>query len=104
MVTLDQSQQIADEARKLLNKKFKPFKTPQDLIVDLMEETGELAKAISDKEIRKQDLRGDDVSTELVDIYMNLLWIANHYNIEFEKEFINTVNKWNKRYKFNIKI
>ncbi len=105
MLTIKNSQDIAKDARRNFDKKFEnTFKTPQDLLVDVMEETGELARAISDIEIRKQPLRSDDVCVELIDVYMDLLWIANYYNIDFEKEFINTVNKWNKRFDFNLKV
>ena len=103
MISISKSQEIAKEARKAFDKKFdNTFKTPQDFLVDVMEETGELARAVSDIEIRKQPLRADDVKTELIDVYIDLLWLANYYNIDFEKEFISTIHKWNKRFGFDL--
>ncbi|GEM_PF-2602760 len=103
MISIKNSQDIAKDARGTFDKKFSnTFKTPQDFLVDLMEECGELAKIVSDKEIRKQKPRDGDLEGELIDIYMDILWLANYYEIDLEKEFINKINKWNKRYDFNL--
>ncbi|MBI4895705.1 MAG: hypothetical protein HY831_04395 [Candidatus Aenigmarchaeota archaeon] len=105
MISIKNSQDIAKNARGAFDKKFSnTFKTPQDFLVDLTEEVGELTKVISDKEIRKQQPREGDLEGELIDVYMDLLWLANHYGVDLEKEFINKINKWNKRYDFNLKI
>lgn len=105
MVSLKDSQEMAKAARSSFDKKFSnTFKTPQDFMVDLAEEVGELAKVISDKEIRKQNPRQGDLEGELIDVYMDILWLANYYKIDIEKEFINKINKWNKRYDFNLVI
>ena len=35
---------------------------------------------------------------------MDILWIANYYGIDLEKAFSNKIDKWNKRFEFDIKL
>lgn len=72
------------------------------IVLLLMEEVGELAKAIRKAEGMRTDARSErfDVAHEAVDVFIYLLNICNIYGIDLEKAFqdkeaINKQRKWN---------
>lgn len=91
-------QKIAGEFRKSLNEKFgEQFKGSKELMIDLMEEVGELAKSISRKEIRGEE-PDHPIESEIVDVFLDILWLANHYNIDLGGEFQKSMEKWKDRF------
>jgi NTP pyrophosphatase (non-canonical NTP hydrolase) len=69
--------------------------TPQDRLVLLVEEVGELAKAIREKQGlgMAKDTSRTKVSEELADCLLHLLGISNLYDIDLEKAFRNKEEK-----------
>ncbi len=97
---LKEAQTIAAKIRDSFEKKLgKQFQTGSQILTDLMEEVGELAAAIGRKEIRKTE-SDHKIEHELIDIFIDLLWLANHYGVDFGKEFSKTVGRWEKRFDF----
>jgi NTP pyrophosphatase (non-canonical NTP hydrolase) len=95
---ISELQKIAADFRKSLDEKHgEQFKGPKELMIDLMEEVGELAKAISRKEIRGEKPE-HSIESELVDIFLDILWLANHYGIELDREFRKSMERWKKRF------
>lgn len=63
--------------------------TPQDRLVLLVEEIGELAKAIREQQGigMAEDTKKTQVREELADCFLHLLGIANQYQLNLEKAF-----------------
>lgn len=100
---ISELQEIAAEFRKSLDKKFsEQFKGPRELMIDLMEEVGELAKSISRKEIRGEKPK-HPIESEIVDVFLDILWLSNYYGIELGKEFEKSLERWKKRFEVEIK-
>jgi NTP pyrophosphatase (non-canonical NTP hydrolase) len=90
-------QEIAAEIRKSMDKKFgKRFNGPKELMVDLMEEVGELASSISRKEIRGEEPK-HSIESELADVLLTIFWLANYYGVELDREFEKKHGKWLKK-------
>ncbi len=77
------------------------YNTPLELLTDLMEEVGELARAINRKEIRKEKTE-HDIGSEIIDIALILMWMADIYGIDFEEQLKKNLESWNKRFEFSI--
>jgi NTP pyrophosphatase (non-canonical NTP hydrolase) len=91
-------QRIAADFRKSLDEKFgRQFRGPKELMIDLMEEVGELAKSVSRKEIRGEEPK-HSIESELTDVFLDVLWLANHYGIEIDREFMKSMERWKERF------
>lgn len=100
-VTLRDAQHLCWKNFRKINDKIDPERgkswTPFVMVTDLLEEVGELASAIKglegfkppDKTKTKQDL-----ATELSDLLYMIFVLAEHYGIELEEAFIQTVNDY----------
>jgi len=73
--------------------------TPQDIVLLLIEELGELAKAIRKQSGLKIDHKSKipEIEDELADVFIYLLHLANQLNIDLEKAFKNKEQKNEKR-------
>ena len=95
---ISELQKIAKKFRDGLNRQNpKQYNTPVELLADLTEELGELAKSITRKEIRNMGSE-HKIEEEVIDVLFSLLWIANHYGLDIEKEIKKSVQKWEKRF------
>jgi NTP pyrophosphatase (non-canonical NTP hydrolase) len=96
-------QRIAADLGRVFKDKFGNRFMGSDikfLMMDMMEEVGELARAVNRKEIRREE-PDHPIESEIVDVFVDLMWIANHYGIDIEKGFRNTLEKWKKRYEMD---
>jgi len=97
---LKEAQELARKMRNCLDEKNgKQFQTGSHYLTDLIEEVGELAAAIGRKEIRKVEPK-HSIQEELMDVLIDILWLANHYKIDIESELSNTLEKWKERFGF----
>jgi NTP pyrophosphatase (non-canonical NTP hydrolase) len=72
---------------------------PLSMLAAVVEETGELAREINDREGFKKKRRPDnsDLSLELADVLFSLVCIANYYNIDLDDAFKAVLEKYSKR-------
>lgn len=81
----DLTQKTAKIASQMSNNK--PWSI-HNRLAELMEEVGELANAIQTQEGYKSTKRKkSDVTNSVCDILFELLLIADHYNIDLDKEY-----------------
>ncbi len=79
------TKQTAEIAAKMRNKKEW---SAHNRFVELVEEVGELANAIQTEEGYKSIKRKkSDITNSVCDILFELLLIADHYNIDLDKEY-----------------
>ena len=102
---MDSSKDSLAEIQKFFKKKAdqRGFsdETPQDIILFLIEELGELAKAIRKKSGLKIDnqSRIPEIEDELADVFNYIIHLANQLNIDlaeifYKKEEKNSKRKW----------
>jgi NTP pyrophosphatase (non-canonical NTP hydrolase) len=100
---ISELQKISEGFRKSMDDKFgEQFKGPKELLIDLMEEVGELAKSISRKEIRGEEPK-HSIESEIIDVFLDILWMANHYGVDLEAGFMKSLGEWKKRFGVEIK-
>jgi len=102
---MDSSKDSLAEIQKFFKKKAdqRGFsdETPQDIILFLIEELGELAKAIRKKSGLKIDNQSKipEIEDELADVFNYIIHLANQLNIDltetfYKKEEKNSKRKW----------
>ncbi len=69
------------------------------MLAALVEETGELARELNDREGYKKKRVPDnnDVGLELADVLYSLVCIANYYHIDLDEAFQEVLEKYTKR-------
>lgn len=72
---------------------------PLSMLAALVEETGELARELNDREGFKKKREEDDTNLglELADLLFSLTCIANYYHIDLEAAFKDVLNKYSIR-------
>ncbi|WP_150463693.1 MazG nucleotide pyrophosphohydrolase domain-containing protein [Francisella sp. XLW-1] len=76
------------EAQQIIDRLFKDISHPRlASFIALTEEVGELANEIMQKEIYEETLDNEKIKSELTDVLVCVLEIANLYNINLEAEF-----------------
>jgi len=72
---------------------------PLSMLAAVVEETGELAREINDREGYKKKRAPDstNLGLELADVIFSLVCIANYYDIDIEAAFIEVLGKYSKR-------
>ncbi|AEI36781.1 MazG nucleotide pyrophosphohydrolase domain-containing protein [Francisella salina] len=76
------------EAQQTIDKLFKDISHPRlASFIALTEEVGELANEIMQKEIYEETLDNEKIKSELTDVLVCVLEIANLYDINLEAEF-----------------
>ncbi len=76
------------QAQNTVAELFKDIAHPRlASFIALTEEVGELANEIMQKEIYEETSSNDKISSELTDVFVSLLELANIYNIDLEIEF-----------------
>lgn len=81
----------------------KGYWKPNNIMLRLMEEVGELARAINHKfgEKRRKSVEKDkEISSELADVLYDIICLANALNIDLEDAFKRTMEKYEKRDKY----
>jgi len=76
---------------------------PANMMLRLMEEVGELARAINHKFGEKKEKPGEvdkEISNELADVLYDIICIANSLDIDIEEAFKDIIEKYEKRDKY----
>ncbi|MED7787895.1 MazG nucleotide pyrophosphohydrolase domain-containing protein [Francisella sp. 19X1-34] len=80
------------EAQDTIERLFKNISHPRlASFIALTEEVGELANEIMQKEIYEETSDDKKIKSELTDVFVCVLEIANLYNIDLELEFENKI-------------
>lgn len=98
-VTLRDAQHLCWKNFRKINDRLDPERgkswTPFAMVTDLLEEAGEVASAIKGLEGFKppdEPKTKDMLATELSDLLYIIFVLAEHYGIELEESFLQTVN------------
>ena len=104
-VTLRDAQHLCWKNFKKINEKLDPERgkiwTPFVMITDLLEEAGEVAAVVKGLEGFKPPEKPktkEMLATELSDLLYIILVLAEHYGIELEESFLQTVNDYMLRF------
>ena len=100
-VTLRDAQHLCWKNFRKINDKLDPKRgeswTPFVMITDLLEEAGEVAADVKKLEgfklLDKAKTKGS-LAAELSDLLYMIFVLAQHYNIELEEVFLQTVNDY----------
>ena len=96
-MTFKQAQKIVDE---WINQFEEGYWPPLAMLASLVEEVGELAREINHREKIKKKKEAEprrDIGLEMADILFSLICLANHYKIDLEAKFRETVEKYSNR-------
>jgi NTP pyrophosphatase (non-canonical NTP hydrolase) len=100
-VTLRDAQHLCWKNFKKINEKLDPERgklwTPFVMVADLLEEAGEVAAVVKGLEGFKPPEKPktkEMLATELSDLLYILFVLAEHYGIELEETFLQTVNDY----------
>jgi NTP pyrophosphatase (non-canonical NTP hydrolase) len=100
-VTLRDAQHLCWKNFKKINEKLDPERgkmwTPFVMVTDLLEEAGEAAAVVKGLEGFKppEKLKTKEMlATELSDLLYIIFVLAEHYGIELEESFLQTVNDY----------
>ena len=100
-VTLRDAQHLCWKNFKKINEKLDPERgktwTPFVMVTDLLEEAGEVAAVVKGLEGFKPPEKPktkEMLATELSDLLYIIFVLAEHYGIELEESFLQTVNDY----------
>ena len=97
METKDFQKLCADIVNKI-DKKYNINRDPHFSFTQLMEEVGELAKAINLPKLRNKELDQNNLNEEFADVLLQLAILAKTYNIDFENVVNNKILELKKRH------
>lgn len=104
-VTLRDAQHLCWKTFRKINEKLDPERgrgwTPFVMTTDLLEEAGEVAAIVKGLEGFKpaeKPKTKDMLATELSDLLYIIFVLAEHYRIELEESFLQTVNDYMLRF------
>ena len=96
-LTIKQAQNTVDEWIKQFEERYWP---PLSMLASLMEEVGELAREINNREKIKKKKETEpetDIGLELADVLFSLICLANHYGVDLESKFREVMEKYSSR-------
>lgn len=100
-VTLRDAQHLCWKNFMKINEKLDPERgktwTPSVMVADMLEEAGEVAAAVKCLEGYKppeEPKTKETLATELSDLLYMIFVLAEHYGIELEDSFLQTVNDY----------
>jgi NTP pyrophosphatase (non-canonical NTP hydrolase) len=93
---LKEIQKIVDDWISQFEEGYWP---PLSLLAAVVEEVGELAREINDREGYKKKRTSDDANLgmELADLLFSIVCIANYYHINLDEAFKAIMDKYTKR-------
>ncbi len=97
---VDRAMEVRRKYAKLEEKKYgKQWKAPE-LMQGFMGDVGDLAKLVTAKEgLRDIENVDEKIEHELADCLWSVITLANEYNINIEKAFLNTMDELDIRIK-----
>jgi len=98
-ISLRDAQHVSWKTFRKINDALKPEKsnewTPLTVVTDLANETSNIVSTIKESEASKSSEESkakDTLATELADALYMIFVLAEHYGIELEETFMQTVN------------
>ena len=91
-------QNKANEIIELVDKKLNVNHDADKTVLHLIEELGEIARQINNKNIRNKEQDNDNLSEEIADVLMLTMRLANIYNIDIERGIIEKIEKLKQRH------
>lgn len=88
----------SDEIINLIDKKLGVEHNINNTIIHIIEELGELASQINNKNIRNIEQDKENLEEEIADVLILIMRLANNYNINAEKAIIDKFNKLKQRH------
>jgi len=92
-------QEKSNEIINLIDEKVKVKHDVSNTIIHFMEELGEMFKEIGRGSYRHEGVNKEELSSEIADVLIFLMKIADNYDIDVEKAFVEKANKlkekWN---------
>lgn len=95
---LKELQQKTEEIINSIDKKLSTEHTDNITIIHLMEELGEIARQMNNKNIRKIEQDKDNLEEEISDVMLLTTKLANNNNINLEKAILNKIEKLKQRH------
>jgi NTP pyrophosphatase (non-canonical NTP hydrolase) len=99
-----ETSELQNEANKIIesvDKKLNANHNEENTIIHLLEELGEVARQINNKNIRKIAQDRQNIEEELADVQMFIMRLATINNINIENAIINKIKKLKERYNLN---
>lgn len=100
-MTLRETQKIAFQVFKEINDLKKLDWSPFVIVTDLLEEAGEVASAVKSLEGYKPPEKvktKEMLATELSDLLYGMFVLAEHYKIDMEEAFMQTLQDYKRRF------
>jgi len=104
-ITMRDAQNLCVKNFKMINERLYPLRgkgwTPFVMVTDLLEEAGEIASAVKGLEGFKPPEKPktkEMLATELSDLLYMVFVLAEHYGIELEEAFVETINSYSSRF------
>jgi len=95
------AKEIQNKVDEIINKIDTKLNVSHDAnhtIIHLIEEIGELARQINNKNIRNVEQDKANIEEELADILILTMRLANIYNVDTESAIIGKINKLKQRH------
>ena len=96
-LSINQAQKMVDD---WINQFEEGYWPPLSMLASLMEEVGELAREINNREkikTKKEREPETDIGLELADILFSLICLANHYGVDLESKLREVMEKYSSR-------
>lgn len=103
MNNLESAPKTLGDIQKAVDKWISQFEEgywpPLSMLAAVVEEVGELAREINDREGYKKKRVADnaDLGLELADVLYSIVCIANYYHIDLDEAFKKVIDKYTKR-------
>lgn len=95
-------QNLCADVVEKIDKKNKVKRNPQLSFTQLMEEIGELAKAVNLPKLRNKKLDQNNLNEEFADVFLQLSILARMHNIDFEKAVKTKIEELKSRHNLDI--
>jgi NTP pyrophosphatase (non-canonical NTP hydrolase) len=97
-MNLKELQKGTDEIINAIDQKLGVKHDSNNTIIHAIEELGELARQINNKNIRAKEQDMDNLAEEISDVILLITRLANIYNIDIEKSIISKIEKLKQRH------
>lgn len=95
-------QNLCAEVVDKIDKQYNIKRNPHFSFTQLMEEVGELARAINLPKLRNKKLDQDNLNEEFADVLMQMAILAKMHNVNFESAVKTKIQKLKTRHGINV--
>jgi len=97
-MNIKELQDKSNEIIEIIDKKLNVNHDQDKTIIHLLEELGEIARQINNKNIRNKEQDKKNLEEEIADVLMLTIRLASIYEIDVEKAVINKMEKLKQRH------